>query len=64
MKDKVSRRQNCFDKKKYLIILFPFVRINFTGDRHLNANRPLNKHHLVGDEPSQHSCYPLTKMSP
>jgi hypothetical protein len=43
-----------------LIVVFSlFIIFYVDGDRHLNANGPFGKRHIIGDEPSPHACNPL-----
>ncbi len=48
---------------KCRIILFLLFIIYVEGDRHLNANGPFGKRHVIGDEPSPHACNPLNTIS-
>jgi hypothetical protein len=41
---------------KCLIVLFLLVIVYVEGDRHLNANGPFGKRHVIGDEPSPYAC--------
>jgi hypothetical protein len=46
-----------------LIVVFSLFIIYVEGDRHLNANGPFGKRHVIGDEPSPHACNPLIAIS-
>jgi hypothetical protein len=48
---------------KCLIVVFSLLIIYVEGDRHLNANGPFGKRHIIGDEPSPHACNPLAAIS-
>jgi hypothetical protein len=48
---------------KCLIVVFSLLIIYVEGDRHLNANGPFSKRHIIGDEPSPHACNPLIDIS-
>ncbi|CAF3057219.1 unnamed protein product [Rotaria socialis] len=44
---------------KWLIVFLSSFIIIVIADRHLNANGPFGKRHMIHDEPSPHACNPL-----